>query len=425
MLPEVLKKRRHILKKTILYEFQQKLLNSIDKDYIIAADTGTGKTIMAIYHYLRFTKGEPLLIVAPPQKIKEGGWDRDVELVENTHSITIDYEMLSYGVLAKRWKEYKGYFVVFDECHYVKMPTSQRGKSAMFLTRHSTHFLLLSATPASNGWGDTMNYFIMFGFEKNKTQFEKQYAIKEPLYRAGKPVMYGGEQMEKVVGWKQENLLKERFESFSIRLSKDEALDLPPLVFEDIHFKKSSEYNKIKKDRVLTINDELIAYDTLPKLQHGLRYYANQSDKLKYAEMLAEGTSENIVIFYYYQEEKEQLIKIMKKLKKKIFEVSGQATKLPDYNSRTELNNSVTIVQYMAGSAGIELQYANVVVFYTPTYSYQDYEQALGRAYRNGQDKKTTVYRFITRGTVEKDIYDRLKEKKDFTDELFRKGIEG
>ncbi|WP_368900575.1 helicase-related protein [Oceanobacillus oncorhynchi] len=425
MLPEVLKKRRHILKKTILYEFQQKLLNCIDKDYIIAADTGTGKTIMAIYHYLRFTKGEPLLIVAPPQKIKEGGWDRDVELVEKTHDIEINYDTLSYGVLAKRWKEYKGYFVVFDECHYVKMPTSQRGKSAMFLTRHSTHFLLLSATPASNGWGDTMNYFIMFGFEKNKTQFEKQYAIKEPLYRAGKPVMYGGEQMEKVVGWKQENLLKERFESFSIRLSKDEALDLPPLVFEDIYFKKSSEYNKIKKDRVLTIDGEKIAYDTLPKLQHGLRYYANQSDKLKYAEMLAEGTNENIIFFYYYQEEKEQLIKAMKKLKKKVFEVSGQTTKLPDYEGRNDLNNSVTLVQYMAGSAGIELQYANVVVFYTPTYSFQDYEQALGRAYRNGQDKKTTVYRFITKGTVEKDIYDRLKEKKDFTEELFRKGIEG
>ncbi|WP_244445002.1 DEAD/DEAH box helicase [Oceanobacillus jeddahense] len=420
------------MKKTILYEFQQKLLNSIDKDYIIAADTGTGKTIMAIYHYLRFTKGEPLLIVAPPQKIKECGWDRDIELVSNKHEIEIDYEMLSYGVLAKKWKEYKGYFVVFDECHYVKMPTSHRGKAAMFLTRHSTHFLLLSATPASNGWGDTMNYFIMFGFEKNKTQFEKQYAIKEPLYRAGKPVMYGGKQMEKVVGWKQEKLLKERFESFSIKLSKDDALDLPPLVFEDIHFKKSSEYNKIKKDRVLTIDGELIAYDTLPKLQHGLRYYANQSDKLKYAEMLAEGTSENIVIFYYYQEEKEQLKKVMKKLKKEIFEVSGQTTKLPKMKQIADgwpltwdyLNNSVTLVQYMAGSAGIELQYANVVVFYTPTYSFQDYEQALGRSYRNGQVKKTTVYRFITKGTVEKDIYDRLKEKKDFTEELFRKGIE-
>ncbi|WP_245548538.1 SNF2-related protein, partial [Gracilibacillus lacisalsi] len=191
MLVDPLKKRSVILKQTILYDYQKKLLNSIEKDYIIAADTGTGKTIMAIYHYLRFMKGEPLLIVAPPQKIKEGGWDRDIELVSQTHDIHIDYEMLSYGVLAKRWKEFKGFFVVFDECHYIKTSTSQRGKAGKFLALNSTHFLLLSATPASNGWGDTINYFIMFGYEKNKTQFEKEYAIKEPLYRAGKPVMYG------------------------------------------------------------------------------------------------------------------------------------------------------------------------------------------------------------------------------------------
>ncbi|WP_234987375.1 helicase-related protein [Halolactibacillus halophilus] len=409
------------MKQTILYDFQKKLLNSIEKDYIIAADTGTGKTIMAIYHYLRHTKGEPLLIVAPPQKIKEGGWDRDMALVSQKHGIGVDYDLLSYGVLAKRWKEYKGYFVVFDECHYIKMPTSQRGKAGKFLALNSTHFLLLSATPASNGWGDTINYFIMFGYEKNKTQFERDYAIKEPLYRSGKPVMYGGRQMERIVGWNKEKELKQRFESFSIKLSKDEALDLPPLIFEDVQFKSSPEYKKLKKDRVLEINGELEAFDTLPKLQHGLRYHANQSEKLKYSEMLAEGTSENIIFFYYYQEEKEQLKKIMKKLKKTIFEVSGQATKLPKKDSWSTLNNSVTLVQYMAGSAGIELQYANLVVFYTPTYSYQDYEQALGRAYRNGQEKKVTVYRYITKGTIEKDIYDRLKQKKDFTEDLFRK----
>ncbi|MGN8647915.1 helicase-related protein [Gracilibacillus sp. HCP3S3_G5_1] len=421
MLVDPLKKRSVILKQTILYDYQKKLLNSIEKDYIIAADTGTGKTIMAIYHYLRFMKGEPLLVVAPPTKITEGGWDRDIELVSKTHGINIDYEMLSYGVLAKRWKEFKGFFVVFDECHYIKTSTSQRGKAGKFLALNSTHFLLLSATPASNGWGDTINYFIMFGYEKNKTQFEKEYAIKEPLYRAGKPVMYGGRQMEKVVGWQKEDVLKKRFESFSIKLSKDEALDLPPLVFEDVYFKKSTEYNKIKKDRVLEIDGQLEAFDTLPKLQHGLRYYANQLDKLKYTEMLAEGTKENMVIFYYYQEEKEQLIKSMKKLKKKVFEVSGQSTNLPKKDTWEGLSNSITLVQYMAGSAGIELQYANLVVFYTPTYSYQDYEQALGRAYRNGQEKKVTVYRFITKGTIEKDIYDRLKQKKDFTEDLFRK----
>ena len=289
-------KRSDILKNNILYKYQKNILNSIDKDYIIAADTGTGKTIMAIYHYLRHSKGEPLLIVAPPQKIKEGGWDRDIEFVSNHHNITIEYDTLSYGVLAKRWTEYKGYFVVFDECHYIKNPTSQRGKAGINLTKVATHFLLLSATPSSNGWGDTIAYMIMFGHYKNKTQFLREHAIYEDKYFGPRPTKV-------VTDYKQQDKLKQIYQSFSIKLSKDEALDLPPLIFEDVSFKATKEYKTIEKDRVL--GDEL--YDSISKLQHGLRFYANQNDKLKYTEMLAEGTSENIIIFYYYQEEKNEL----------------------------------------------------------------------------------------------------------------------
>lgn len=365
---------------------------------------------MAIHHYLKHSKGEPLLIVAPPQKVKEGGWDREVELVCEKYGIEIQYETLSYGVLAKRWSEYKGWFVVYDECHYIKNPTSQRGKAGINLTKLSTHFLLLSATPSSNGWGDTIAYMIMFGHYKNKTEFLRKHAIYEDKYFGPRPT--------KVVSdYKDQEQLKKLYQSFSIKLGKEECLDLPPLVYEDVSFKASKEYKTIAKERVL--GDEL--YDTTAKLQHGLRFNANQVDKLKYSEMLAEGTNENIIIFYYYQEEKNELKKIMKGLKKTIYEVSGQATSLPDKKEWSDLKNSVTLVQYMAGSAGIELQYANIVIFYTPTYSFQDYEQALGRAYRNGQTKKVTVYRYITSGTIEWMVYDRLKQKKDFTEDLFRK----
>lgn len=412
MLPALLKKRSDILRNSILYDFQKELLNKINPDFILAADTGTGKSFMAIYHYLRYSKGEPLLIVCPPQKKKEGGWDREVAFVEEKHGIDIEYETLSYGVLAKRWKDYKGWFVVYDECHYIKNPTSQRGKAGINLTKIGTHFLLLSATPSSNGWGDTIAYMIMFGHFKNKTQFLKEHAIYEDKYFGPKPTKV-------VTDYKGDKHLKELYQSFSIKLSKDEALDLPPLVIEDVSFKSSTEYKTIAKDRVL--GDEL--YDSVPKLQHGYRFYANQEDKLKYSEMLAEGTSENIIIFYYYQREKDELKKVMKKLGKTLFEVSGQATNLPDKAIWDGLSNSITLVQYMAGSAGIELQYANVVIFYTPTYSFQDYEQSMGRAYRNGQTKKVTVYRYITKGSIEVSIYKALSNKKDFTEQLFRKEI--
>ncbi|WP_394290595.1 helicase-related protein [Fusobacterium necrophorum] len=74
-----------------------------------------------------------------------------------------------------------------------------------------------------------------------------------------------------------------------------------------------------------------------------------------------------------------------------------------------------------AGGAGIELQYNSIVVFFSPTWSYQDYEQAMGRAYRNGQKNKVTVYQFITENTIEEKVYKSLKIKKDFSMHLLNK----
>lgn len=403
---------------SMLYDYQKDVLLKAKPNWLYALDTGTGKTILSIHHYLMHNDGEPLLIVAPPQKILEGGWDRDIQTVVDHYNIEIGYDLLSYGKLAADWKKYKGWFVIFDECHYVKTSTSQRGKAANWLTKNSTNFVLLSATPSSNGWSDTINYFIMFGLAKNKTQFEREYAQFDTMF-------LGRRRINKVVGWNRESTLKKMYQSFSVKLAKEDCLDLPGMMIEDISFRRSTEYLKLKKDRILEIDGEKVVYDTYPKLAIGLRQYANQNDKLKYLEMLAEGTEENIIVFYNFKNEKEQLLQLFTKLKKKIYEVSGQKSELPKRDIWFGLKNSVTLVQYQAGAAGIELQYANLVVFYTPTYSLQDYEQSLGRAYRNGQTKKVTVYHFMAKNTIEEAIYDSLKNKKDFTDDLFAKYLEG
>lgn len=401
----------------MLYEYQKKVIDKADSSWLFALGTGTGKTILSIHHYLKHYNGESLLIIAPAQKVLEGGWDREVQRVANFYNIQIQYDVMSYGVLAKKWNLYKGWFVIFDECHYVKNPTSQRGKAALNLTRISTNFSLLSATPSSNGWADTINYMLMFNFYRNKTQFIKEHAIHETKF-------FGQKQIKVIADWKDQDKLKMLYQSISTKLSKDDCLDLPTLIFEDVYFKVSKEYEIIRKKRVLETENGPIAYDTVMKLQHGLRFYANQKDKLSYTEMLAESTNENIVIFYYYQQEKDDLVKVLAK-NKKIYEVSGKVNHLPSRDQWDELKNTVTLVQYQAGAAGIELQYCNLVIFYTPTFSFQDYDQALGRAYRNGQTKKVTVYRYITKKSVEEHVYRSLAEKKDFTESLFKEYVGG
>ena len=103
----------------------------------------------------------------------------------------------------------------------------------------------------------------------------------------------------------------------------------------------------------------------------------------------------------------------------KTYTINGQLKEFTDRDKWNELENTVTIVQYRAGGAGIELQYCNEVIFYTPDYSYQDYAQALGRAYRYGQENKITVHKFVTRNTVEENVWTALDHKEDFDMQVY------
>lgn len=399
----MLKENSTTFRDDILFESQKKVLHQAEPNYLYALDTSTGKTLISIHHYLKFYDGEPLLIVAPPTVKKAGGWDREMNRVQEKYGIEIDYEVLSYGVLAKHQKNYEGYFIIFDECHYIKSSTTKRGKAASYMTDKATNFVLLSATPNANGIEDMINYFKMFGFTKNKTQFNKEYAIFERQYLGARTFM-------KVVDYEKKDEIMEWYKSFTVTVKKEEMVDLPDIGYQDIYFKPSKEHNTIKKDRVY--ND--IAYDNVPKLLHGLRYYANQKDKQAWLKEFLEGTTSNVLIFYVYKKEYEAIKNLADKLGKKTYTINGQLKEFTDREGWDELENTVTIVQYRAGGAGIELQYASEVIFHTPDYSYQDYAQALGRAYRYGQKEKVSIYKFVTKNTVEEDVWNAIDRKEDF-----------
>lgn len=375
-----------------LYNYQKKYMSHVKPNWIYDCDTGVGKTIMGLEHYLRFFKDRPLLIVAPASKINEGGWQRTIE----EHYPNIKYDTCTYNLLNKKYKDYDGYFVIFDECHRLKNSTGIWGKAGYNLSKIASGFILLSATPVPNGWIDSINYFKIFGLTKNKTSFIKNNAITT--------MEYG---YLEVIGWKNETKLKNMWRQISKRLSKDEATDLPDLLFKDVHFKASSIYKKIKKDRIYAD----VIYDNQMKLRHGLRLNCNLKDKIDYIKEFIESTKDNIVIFYNYDEE----LKLLKEnISKKTYICNGDIKDYPKKEEWDKIKNTVTLANYKSGSEAVEFTYANIIIYFSPTESYTEFYQSYGRCYRNGQDKKVTAYKFITDNTIEVDIYNALDNKKDF-----------
>lgn len=383
-----------------LYKYQEEYQKHVKPNFIYDMDTGTGKTIMGLEHHQKYFKDKGLLIVAPASKINEGGWQRTIE----EHYPNILYSTCTYNKLPKVWNQYKDWFVIYDECHRLKNSTGVWGKAGYNLSKIASGFILLSATPIPNGWEDSINYFKMFGLAKNKTSFIRNNAITT--------MEYG---YLEIIGWKNPAKLKNMWTSISRRLSKEEAIDLPALVFKDIHFKASNIYKVIKKDRIFGE----IVYDNQMKLRHGLRLYTNLDSKIEYIKDFVESTNDNIIIFYNYDQEIEQLQTVLNS--KTTYICNGHEKNYPKKEEWSKIKNTVTLANYKSGSEAVEFTYANIIVYFSPTDSYTEFYQSYGRCYRNGQTKKVTAYKFVTDNTIEADIYKALDNKQDFNISLWEK----
>ena len=66
-----------------------------------------------------------------------------------------------------------------------------------------------------------------------------------------------------------------------------------------------------------------------------------------------------------------------------------------------------------AGGLGINLTAADTVVFYDHDWNPSNDSQAMDRAHRLGQTRQVTVYRLITKGTIDERIVQLARVKKD------------
>lgn len=355
---------------------------------------------MGLYHWRHFFPQAPLLIVAPASKINEEGWQRTIDDLLGD----VEYEAISYNILARDWAKYVGYFVIFDECHRLKNSTGKWGKAGFNLSKRSVGFILLSATPTPNGWEDLINYFKMFKFTPNKTQFLKKHAVM--VNRFG---------YNEIIDWREVGLIETQWRSISRRLNKSEAIDLPPITFTDVLFKASPQYKKLLKTRML--NDE--PYDNQMKLRHGLRLNANLKSKAEYLKEFLENTDENVLVFYNYDEELATIKEAIDHKSKTVYVCNGHEKRYPKKSEWGGVNKSVTIANYKSGSEAVEFTYATVIVYFSPSDSYTDFYQSYGRSHRMGQTHHVSAYKFITQNTIERDIYRALDRKEDFNIKLW------
>lgn len=386
----------------------------------MAADTGTGKTLMSLAH----AKNLPILVLAPASKVRTGDWEREAEEFGLTQPITVvSYEKATRTRTIERqlidkqrrywWEEWLDntpeFVLICDEVHKAKNPQSLVGKGVFVLATHPScrQFIGLSATPLPNGWQDAGNYGKIFGWWKHKTEFWNRHIVTYQI---------PGQHWSKISGYRDEERLRELWASVAKPLRKEEALDLPKLSFKSEKFTKPKIYDTVRKTRIYQAEE----LDNAPKLANALRRTLID-ERIKWLADFLDGASKHTIIFYNYIDEREKALSVIPQ-GMTVYRQDGQKHEIPSKAEWGKLpERSVTLAQYKSGGTGVEMTYADKIIYLSPTYSYADFSQSIGRVYRNGQTLPVTAYLLHTPDTIDAAIWSCIKRKQTFDVELWAK----
>ena len=322
--------------------------------------------------------------------------------------------VINYDLIWRReqYKNLKDFTLMLDESSLISNLSAKRTK--FILKMKPKNCILLSGTPVSGKYERLVSQCRLLGWNITKKDFYDRYVIEKELMMNGVK-----SHIKFVIGYKNTDELIQNLKLHGAQfLKSEEVLDLPEQNFNIVDCKVTKDYKEFDKESIVTLGDVTLVGDlTLTKMLY-LRQLCGQynSHKIDILLDIIDSTDDRLIIFYNFKQELEIL---KSKIKRPISEVNGDKRDLKAYENES---NSITLIQYQAGSMGLNLQKANKIIYFTLPLSCDNYMQSLKRTHRIGQTQKCFYYFMICKESIEEKIYKALKKGVDYTDALFKRG---
>ena len=341
------------------------------------------------------------------------------------------------------WDDYNADMIILDESQNVKNRGAKQSKAVHLLGHKTPYKIIMTGTTITESPLDVWSQYKflnpkVFG---SLSTFKEKYVKEVDSY--GNPVEY-------------QNLedLAEKLHSIAYRITKAEALDLPPTtnVVYPVPFTRDKYpeayqyYTEMLNDLVIGVAEGRfieapIILTQLMYLQEILGGFLNTEDeqlrfpspKMDALKDIMNGlpNQKKVVIFCRFLAEIDSIMEALKD--RHPLELSGR---IKSKAARTNLIQTfqtnprvgVLVCQIKTGGVGITLTAADTAIYYSLTFSNDAYEQSKGRIHRIGQHSPCTYIHLIPAGTIEEDIYRNLKTKGDtarLIQDTLRKGIKG
>ncbi len=425
---------------------------------ILADEMGLGKTIQIIALLLDEKKrsGGVSLIVCPASLVYN--WENELHTfapeltvqtmagsqAEREEMLTrlqkesfagIDVLITSYDLLKRDlgyYLEQQFRFQIIDEAQYIKNAVTQAAKAVKAI-QAKTKFAL-TGTPIENHLGELWSIFdyLMPGFLYTSQKFKKMF--ETPIVRDGD--QYALSMLRKMTG---PFLMR--------RLKKDVLKELPEKLETVLYSGMEGEQKTLYQANAALLREQILSgggdfgKDRMQILAELMKLrqiccdpslcfskYKGGSAKLETCmELLENGTEagHKILLFSQFTSMLEIIAKRLTKEKIPYYMLTGSTSKKERMQMVTSFQKDdvqVFLISLKAGGTGLNLTAADIVIHYDPWWNVAAQNQATDRAHRIGQENQVTVFKLITKHTVEENILKLQEMKKDLADTVVTEG---
>jgi len=450
--------------------------------FFITFDMGTGKTLTVIgaaQELFKEGKIDLVLVVAPLSVF--GSWERQLKRFcgveyrllaltgtrKEREERMDDIKTLRQALVKKRlifacvnYEALRLYaddliklklgMAVFDESTFIKNRSAQMTKAAVRVSRAAKYATALTGTPISNNVGDLFGQLHAVSSEfvgDDYWHFVREFAT------------FGGYKGKEIIGSRNLKALDWIMKKCSMRVRKDEVLQLPDLTQESreivLEGDQKEAYDKAASDFYFAVeavkkglregNRELItvliknAMTRLLRCQQiagghcksevGDTIYWPENPKARELVRIAEESGDQrIVVFSRFVEDLDQGRKALEKAGVECEVFYGGVKQEDRARIENEFLKDVTplrvvLAQVKTGGFGLDFSRASIAVFYNNWFSWAVRDQAQSRLHRLGQRRNVYCIDLLGRGTVDETVLETVLSKRSLSEVLFGKKV--
>jgi len=424
-------------------------------------DMGLGKSVIALTAIQQliedYLEVEKVLVIAPKSVARNtwttepAKWDHlkglRVSLVAGTvrqreKALEADADIYVVGRDSTKWlvewvneqvpSVWPFDMVVVDESSSFKNWQSNRWKSlrSVCLDGKIRRMVLLTGTPSPNGLIDLWAQIALL---------DRGQRLGRTIgtYRTNyfKPGRHNG---AIVYDWNprpgaREQII-EKISDICLSMQASDYLELPDLIQAGTEVVLTEEeatgYRDFERELLLEVDDTEIQAVTAAALANKLLQYSGGAvydvehhwhmigeSKMAALEVIMEFTNEPVLVYYAYQHELDRMKFVFLNYHPVVFK--GEPEVLERWN-RGEIR--MLLCHPASVAYGLNMQAGGrIIVWYTPTWNLELYQQANARLYRQGQERPVLLYHLVAKGTLDERVMRALSGKESCQDMLLKR----